>query len=109
LRYCEFETGTKTATIEELMQMRLNLNDDQRAATVLTDIDVSRTLLVQPHLQRLIAAQREKELIDAQSQIVWCGHALNLSTPDKVAALHRALRQFDAELAQAISFDDKVR
>ncbi|CAM6001803.1 unnamed protein product [Sphagnum balticum] len=59
-------------------------------------------------LQRLIAAQREKELIDKQSQIVWCGHALNLSSPDKVAALHRALRQFDAELAQAISFDDKM-
>ena len=40
LRYCQYETGSKTATLDELMQMRLNINEVQGAQSILGDIDV---------------------------------------------------------------------
>lgn len=43
-----------------------------------------------------------------KSEIVWCGHKINLAKSEKVKNFYAALKQFEEQLKQAENDDAKV-
>ncbi|KHN74094.1 putative signal recognition particle subunit SRP68 [Toxocara canis] len=96
MRYCEFNCGDDAntdAAMSEMINMRLKLGGDE--GTLQDDFD------------KLIAEMRTKASLDSECEIHWANESIAVKN-DSVKQLMRAVEQFDTQLQQTVSHDDKL-
>uniref|UniRef100_A0A915AU48 Signal recognition particle subunit SRP68 n=2 Tax=Parascaris univalens TaxID=6257 RepID=A0A915AU48_PARUN len=96
MRYCEFNCGDDAdtdAAVSEMINMRLQLGDGEGS--------------LQDDFDKLISEMRTKATLDAECYIRWAGESIAVKN-DSIKQLIQAVEQFDAQLKQTASHDDKI-
>ncbi|VDN02403.1 unnamed protein product [Thelazia callipaeda] len=95
MRYCEFNCGddaSRDAAMSEMINMRLQLGEEGA---------------LQDDFDKLIAELRTKATMCHAKDIEWGNEKISV-TNDGVKNLLQALEQFDKELAQTTTYEDKM-